>query len=279
MQSTNDSKKPESSEFVDALKKGALLGLGILVLVLPAMYVSRKPPPAAPPVAQVQPAPAPAAQTPPAAQPAAPAEPAAPAAPPPHLADFGSQKVSDDVKLVANWAAWTRDHKKNSFVVIDKKDAQLYVFDPQARLQGSTPILLGKAKGDDSAPGIGSKPLPLVEEHEKTTPAGRFTAELGKNLEGEDIIWVDYDSAVSMHRVRKVAEKERRYERLASATKRDNRISFGCINIPFAFYDGILDPAVKKTGAIVYVLPDQKSIEQVFGAYDVTKGTQVAQRP
>lgn len=260
----------ERSEFFDALRKGVLLGAAILVLVLPPMYLSRKPQaPSAPPAAvatapqpQVQPQqPAP----PPVAQAPAPA-PEAPAAP--RLADFRGETASPDAVLVANWAAHTRDHKKHAFVIIDKKNAHLYVFGPDAQLKGAAPILLGKAKGDHTVPGIGNKPLSLVKEDEKTTPAGRFVAEPGKNLSGEDIIWVDYNAAVSMHRIRKVAEKERRYQRLASPTKADNRISFGCINVPIAFYNNVLSPTVLKQGAIVYVLPEVQTPEKLFGAYD-----------
>ncbi|MBI5279273.1 MAG: hypothetical protein HY854_22770 [Burkholderiales bacterium] len=260
-------KEPDDrSEFLDALRKGVLLGAAILVVVLPYQWYTRQQerPLQPPAVAIVQPKP----------QAPAPAPQAAP--PAPRLAHFGDVSPTPDVKLVADWATHTGDHKKHSFVVIDKKDAQLYVFDSAGRLQGTTPILLGKAIGDDNFPGIGDKPLALVKEEEKTTPAGRFVAEPGRNTKGEDIIWVDYDSAVSMHRLRKVAEKERRYERMASPTKKDNRISFGCINVPQKFYEGVLDPAVKKSGAIVYVVPEVKDIQTVLGAYDVTAQPLVA---
>ena len=282
MQSPNK-KDDDKSEFLDALKKGVLLGAAVLAVALPAMWVMKHQRPAQPPVAVQQPAPqqqAPAAvpAQPPVAQ--APAAPAAPSEPEkPRLADFKGENATPDVQLVANWSAHTRDHKKRGFVIIDKKDAHLYVFDKDAKLLGQTPILLGSAKGDDSAPGVGNKPLSQVKPHEKTTPAGRFVAEMGKNTHGEDIIWIDYEAAVSMHRLRKVAEKERRYERMASPTKADNRISFGCVNIPVQFYEGILDPMVKKIGAVVYVLPETKTIQHVLGAYDVTQPQQVAQAP
>jgi hypothetical protein len=270
---SDDDTANERSEFFDALRKGMLLGAGILVLVLPPMYLSRKPqaPSAPPPAVATAPQQQPQVQPqPPVAQAPAPA-PEAPAAP--RLADFRGEQASPDAVLVANWAAHTRDHKKQAFVLIDKKNAHLYVFGPDAQLKGAAPILLGKAKGDHTVPGIGNKPLSLVKEEEKTTPAGRFVAEPGKNLSGEDIIWVDYDAAVSMHRIRKVAEKERRYQRLASPTKADNRISFGCINVPIDFYNNVLSPTVHKHGAIVYVLPEVKTPQQAFGAYDVLQAS------
>ncbi|HET8745945.1 MAG TPA: hypothetical protein VFM98_10080 [Ramlibacter sp.] len=187
------------------------------------------------------------------------------------LADFGSDAAPDDVVHVANWVSYTRNNRKKAFVVIDKKNAELYVFAPDGKLKSHAPILLGKAVGDDSAPGIGSKPLSQIAENEKTTPAGRFLARPGKNNHGENIIWIDYDAAVSMHRMRKVSEEERRAERMASPEKDDNRISNGCVNVPHAFYDRVLRPAVLKYGAYIYVLPETRTPQQQFGSYDVEK--------
>ena len=38
----NANDKPEKSEFIDALKKGALLGIAILVVVIPSMRIAQK---------------------------------------------------------------------------------------------------------------------------------------------------------------------------------------------------------------------------------------------
>ena len=99
---------------------------------------------------------------------------------------------------------------------------------------------------------------------ERTTPAGRFVAELGVNSEGEDILWVDYDAAISMHRVRATKPVERRLHRLASETPADNRISYGCINLPAAFYDLSVKPAFAASGGIVYVLPETRPLHATF---------------
>jgi hypothetical protein len=190
------------------------------------------------------------------------------------LAEFGKVTAPPDVVHVANWVSYTRNNQKKAFVLIDKKQARLYVFDPQGRLKSQAPVLLGKAVGDHSVPGIGNKPLSQIQESEKTTPAGRFLAMPGKNTSGDDIIWIDYDAAVSMHRLRKVAASERRAERMATADAGDNRISNGCVNVPPSFYNGVLKPTVTKYGAFVYVLPETKTPQQLFGSFNVpaTKG-------
>jgi hypothetical protein len=180
-------------------------------------------------------------------------------------ADFGSAVVSEDARTVAEWVAATRDNAGVGFLIIDKKAARLHVFDERARHRSSTPVLLGAAIGDHTVPGIGLKPVAEVLPHERTTPAGRFIAERGRNAKGKDIVWVDYDAAVSMHRVVSDVPAERRLQRLASPTVADNRISYGCINIPVKFYESSIRPMFAEYRAVVYILPEKQSLQQVFG--------------
>jgi len=191
----------------------------------------------------------------------------------PHLvrfAEFGSEIPSTDARHVADWVADSRDNADHDFVIVDKKFAKVYVFDASARLRGATPVLLGAAPGDDSVPGIGSRPIADIRVEERTTPAGRFVAQRGRNALNEDVVWVDYAAAVSMHRVRAIEPSERRLERLASETIEDNRISWGCINVPVAFYEALIEPVFAQRKAVVYVLPEVKDVAAVFGSYDVS---------
>jgi hypothetical protein len=120
------------------------------------------------------------------------------------------------------------------------------------------------AGGDDSVPGIGDRKISHIRTEERTTPAGRFVAALDRNLRGEEILWVDYDAAISMHRVHTNKPKERRLQRLATPTPLDNRISYGCINVPAKFYDNVVRPAFNGTNGIVYVLPETRLAREVF---------------
>jgi hypothetical protein len=193
----------------------------------------------------------------------------APAPAPPataRVADFGAVSPSPDARTVADWVARSGDNAGRDFLIVDKKHARLLVFDASARLTGSSPILLGGAAGDDTVEGIGERAIADVAPAERTTPAGRFIAERGRDLKGEDMIWVDYDAGVSMHRVVTSKAEERRMERLESETIEDNRISYGCINVPVDFYEARVKPIFAVYPAMVYVLPEQKSVQQVFGA-------------
>jgi hypothetical protein len=181
------------------------------------------------------------------------------------VANFAAVIPSTDARRLADWIAASRDNAGASFAIVDKKFARLHVFDGAARLQGSSPILIGAAVGDDTVPGIGLRPVADVRPEERTTPAGRFVAERGRNLRGEDVVWVSYADSVSMHPVLTERPWERRLERLETPSPEDKRISAGCINVPAAFYEGTVLPAFATPGAIVYVLPEVKTIEQVFG--------------
>lgn len=187
----------------------------------------------------------------------------------PHYAEFADFSPSPDARQLANWIADSGDHAGSDFILIDKKSARVLVFDGQARLRANSPILLGGALGDDTVAGIGSRPLDQVLPEERTTPAGRFVGERGHNARGEDVVWIDYDSAVSMHRVLTTDPTQRRLERLATETITDNRVSWGCINVPVAFFETHISPIFQRRRALIYVLPEVKPLHQVFASYDV----------
>ena len=180
-----------------------------------------------------------------------------------------SAPLSPAAQQLADWVMDSADNHQRPFVIVDKAQARVFVFDARGQLRGAAPALLGLAVGDDSGPGIGERKLSSIRPEERTTPAGRFVASLDRNLHGDEILWVDYDTAISLHRVVTSQPKERRAERLATPTPLDNRISYGCINVPAPFYDNVVSPAFTGTDGIVYVLPETRSAREVFGSYDV----------
>ena len=227
---------PARSDLLECLKNAFLMAAAVLVLVLPTKPLGRAShATAAPAAAQV-------------------------------TANFNGQTASPDAQRLAHWVARSGDNRQLNFVILDKRNARVFVFDRQAQLIGTSPVLLGAAAGDDSVIGIGNRAIADVRPEERTTPAGRFDAEPGRNSGGEDVLWVDYDAAVSMHRVRATDPRERRLERLATPTPSDNRISYGCINVPVRFFEDTIVPTFKGQRGVVYVLPEVKSLPAVFPA-------------
>lgn len=184
-------------------------------------------------------------------------------------ADFLSEQPSADSRYIADWVMDSGDNQGMPFVIIDKVGAMGFLFSAEGQLRGAAPVLLGAALGDDSAADIGTRKLADVRPHERTTPAGRFVASLSKNLRGKEILWVDYDAGIALHAVVTSNAKDRRSQRLATATPLDNRISYGCINVPLTFFENVVGPAFTDTSGIVYVLPEARSVQRAFGSYDV----------
>lgn len=180
-----------------------------------------------------------------------------------NAAQFKGETVSAEARDTANWVAASHDNHALPFVVIDKVNAKVFAFDGAGVLRGAAPALLGMARGDDSVPGIGQRKLATITPPERTTPAGRFEASLGRDFE-QDILWIDYESALSLHRVIKGRRVDDRAGRLASPTPSDNRISYGCVNVPPGFYDGVVKPLFTGTVGIVYILPETKPLRSVF---------------
>lgn len=184
--------------------------------------------------------------------------------PVPQKADFQLQVAASDVRVMTDWIVHTGDNQKMPFVVVDKMDAKVYLFNARGQIRGASAALLGIAIGDDSVPGIGQRKLSSIRPDERTTPAGRFVASLGRNLQGGQILWVDYASALSLHPVINNNIKERRAQRLGSLTPQDNRISFGCINVPADFFKNVVSPAFTQSSGVVYILPETRQLHEIF---------------
>lgn len=179
--------------------------------------------------------------------------------------DFGDRDASADIRQVAEWVNAVEDNDGLPFVLIDKVAARVYVFSPTGELRGNAAALLGSARGDETAAGIGDLPLSAIPPEYRTTPAGRFVAHLDKDLRGRSVLVIDHDALIALHPVVRGTPKERRAERLASKTPDDNRISFGCINVPLVFYDTVIRPAFTGTAGIVYILPETRPTSDLFG--------------
>ena len=173
------------------------------------------------------------------------------------------QEVSDTVIQLAGWVVASKDSQGYPFAIMDKAAAQVLVFGGDGRLRGAAPALFGSATGDHTAPGVAGLALREIPGRDRTTPAGRFVGGYGPSIDAGRVLWVDYDSAVSMHPTASGVPSERRDERLASASPDDNRVTHGCINVSPEFYEQVVRPTFEK-GGVFYILPDEASIAETF---------------
>ena len=107
--------------------------------------------------------------------------------------------------------------------------------------------------------------LHFAADQRRANPSGDGVGWIPSVLEVAGEVPVGIGCFLVEDAVRSVKAGERRLERLRSPTVRDNRISYGCINVPVAFFDRVIERAVgKRRGIVVYVLPDTKPLEAVF---------------
>ena len=150
------------------------------------------------------------------------------------------------------------DHAGRPFAVVDKQAARMVVHAADGRLLGQTSVLLGSAAGDRTVPGVGERTQQRrLRADDRTTPAGRFESRPGRNDTGDTVVWVDYDAAFAIHRVRPGAMAADRYRRLATPGADDKRVTAGCVVVPEAFFRAVVLPVLGSRPAVVYVLPEQ----------------------
>jgi hypothetical protein len=174
------------------------------------------------------------------------------------------QDASSEVRSVAQWVSVSRDNAGLPYVLVDKVNAQVFVFSATGQLQAKAPVLLGLGRGDKLLV-PNDAPMSAIPPQKRITPAGRFVSRLAIDSHGTELLVIDYDASISLHAVVKGTPEEHRAERLASATSDDNRISFGCINVPTAFYSTIVSPTFTNTKGVVYILPETRTAGEQFG--------------
>jgi len=154
----------------------------------------------------------------------------------------------------------TGDHAGKPFAIVNKRAGLALVYHADGRLAGESRVLLGLTPGDLTAAGVGERTRNgTLRKSDLTTPAGRFESEPGRNLDGEPVIWIDYESALAIHRLRHGATRTQRALQLTSDQVGTKRASAGCVVVPEAFYDQVIGPVLGRGRGIVYVMPEHSS--------------------
>ena len=189
---------------------------------------------------------------------------------------LASVDASADARYVEHWIHAKGDDHGRPFVIVDKKAARIYVFGAGGTLVGMSSTLLGQSRGDVPIPGAGAKNPSALLPYERKTPAGRFESQPGRNLHGEPVVWVDYDTGIAIHRVRPGVSQTQRQASLATEDPNNKRLSLGCVVVPENFFLGVVLPTLGHVHGMVYVLPEDGPVEAMFA--DPRGGTTVAAR-
>ncbi len=149
------------------------------------------------------------------------------------------------------------DHRQRPFAVVDKRAATIAVYSAGGQLIGSTPALLGQARGDRSEPGVGLRTEQRqLRPSDMTTKAGRFDTEPGLHISGDRVVWLDYEDALAIHRVRAGPQRTDRVQRLVRGSASERRVSAGCVVVSEAFFEQVIAPVLGRARAVVYVMPE-----------------------
>jgi hypothetical protein len=172
--------------------------------------------------------------------------------------------ASADARYVEHWIHEKGDDHGRPFVIVDKKAARIYVFGAGGGLVGSSSTLLGQSRGDIPVPGAGQKNPSDLLPYERKTPAGRFESQPGRNLHGEPVVWVDYDTGIAIHRVRPGISQMQRSASLATEDPNNKRLSLGCVVVPENFFLSVVLPTLGHGRGTVYVLPEDEPVQAMF---------------
>ena len=94
---------------------------------------------------------------------------------------FGSEAGSPEVLRMADWIAASSDNRGLPYMIVDKRDAKVFLLDARSRCSEPAPALLGLGQGDDSVPAsdVAARTNRAQRTHH---PAGRFEVVAGKIL-------------------------------------------------------------------------------------------------
>lgn len=180
---------------------------------------------------------------------------------------LAAARTSPQAVRLVDWVKRSGDHGGRPFAIVDKQLARIYVYDRAGVLVGHSEALLGATVGDHTVLGVGDRAQTgTVGADERTTPAGRFDSVPGINLSGEHVVWADYASAFAIHRLRPGRSQAPRATRLSTATPDDNRVSYGCVVVPVAFYEQVVQRVMGRSRGVVYVLPETRPAAELFTA-------------
>jgi len=182
------------------------------------------------------------------------------------LSALAGVDASDDARYVEHWIHAKGDDHGRPFVIVDKKAAHIYVFGAGGKLVGESATILGQSRGDVPVPGAGQKNPSDLLPYERKTPAGRFESQPGRNLHGEPVVWVDYDTGIAIHRVRPGISQMQRVNSLATEDPNNKRLSLGCVVVPEEFFWSVVIPTMGHSHGVVYVLPEDEPVQALFAA-------------
>lgn len=166
------------------------------------------------------------------------------------------QGLSRAASTVNSWVQESKDNAGRPYIIADKAAGEIHIVGADGRVKATAPALYGKKLGDGMT--LGETPAGIFTVHQEAAPSS-----YGGDL--QQFATAPNGDIYAIHRVLTTNPKQNRLGRLASPTADDNRVSLGCINIPADLYNKYLSG---NFNGKLYVLPDQRSLGDVFKGVD-----------
>lgn len=168
--------------------------------------------------------------------------------------------LPENVREIHSYAI---ENIEDSYIIVDKPSATLYVFNEENELVETMPVLLGKTKGEEPNTANANDKKALGS----TTPAGKYKlGKVAENYSKKDsieyqgrLLQVLGDGPISIHMTYPKEFKERT-KALNSKTVNDNRMSWGCMNISPENFDKYIKPYFNKGNQTIFITPDDTSL-------------------
>jgi len=162
-------------------------------------------------------------------------------------------KLPESAKNIYLYAS---EKSKDSYIIVDKPTATLFIIGEDGKLVAQMPVILGQTKGETPNKADPDSDVAV----EATTPAGKYRiGRLGVNEKDEvfyegKMITIYGSGGLAIHMTYPL-EIEKRTEALDTSTPDDNRLSWGCINVDKKMWK-FLEINVKNRGTCLYITPD-----------------------
>jgi len=169
------------------------------------------------------------------------------------------EKLPENAKKIYLYAA----RMGSGYVIVDKPTATMFVIGKDKKLIGSFPVLLGKTKGE--APNRANPDSDIAGPY-ATTPAGKY--KIGRNSVPQNwslmykgrIFNIIGTSGLAIH-MTYPGEYKKRMRALNTPTAKDNRQSWGCINVSKQMFDKYLANQNNITeNSTLFITPDDENL-------------------
>jgi hypothetical protein len=164
---------------------------------------------------------------------------------------------------VKNIYLYSLNNVNDSYIVVDKPTARLFIIDSNKNLVTDFPVLLGQTKGESKNIANSDSDIAIGA----TTPAGKYRLTNLYINKDDSVMYQGRilsllgqgQGGLAIHMTYPL-EIEKRSKALETETTEDNRMSWGCINISLENWDNYIKPYFNTEKQFIFITPDNPNL-------------------